>query len=230
MAQNSRSTHASSRPVRRTVNPHETGSSGSTPTFGSLARDAVASIPDALSSMATATVNEITGQNTDYSSDYDESSPDGGVRIPTFEEYKAQQEAKNNQFFYAKQQEESAARARAEAEEQKKLDAIYEQLDIEIKRFEAVHKQMDENIEKLKKLVIADRTNKYKKGVYAFTTAEIGRLIMKTALINASHSNNWLELLMTKRNKRGSMYSARSQKQGTQYSKSQELTITRSVQ
>ncbi|MFO0704131.1 MAG: DUF5660 family protein [Patescibacteria group bacterium] len=86
------------------------------------------------------------------------------------------------------------------------------------------------NLAKLKKLIIAEKTNKYKKGKYAFTVAEIGRMIMKTALINLSDSNNWLEAVITKRKKRGSLFAARSKKQGTQYSMSQELSLTRSVQ
>ena len=238
------------RTANRTVNPYETGQSRRPNSLGGIAKDMGRDVKDAFADMASDAydsffapptqrrrhpVNNPQGQNENNYSDNPpelgaEARDKGGVRIPTFEEYRKQQESKNSQFFEMKRQEEEAAAKKREQEEQRQLDEVYKELEQEIKKYEAQQQKMDENIEKLKKLIIAERTNKYKKGKYAFTVAEIGRMIMKTALVNISESNNWLEAVTTKRKKRGSLFAARSKKQGTQYSMSQELSVTRSVQ
>ncbi|MCA9372271.1 hypothetical protein KC726_05245 [Candidatus Woesebacteria bacterium] len=43
-------------------------------------------------------------------------------------------------------------------------------------------------------------------------------------------SNTWMEAMMTKKSKRGSLFAARSKKKGTQYSMSKELSLTRQTQ
>lgn len=239
------------RHVNHAANPYETGQSRRPNSLGGIAKDLGNSVTDAFGDMASDAYDSFfsppspqrrrhpvnnpqtqsENSSTTNSAEYDTEAVDnGGVRIPTFEEYRSQQESKNKQFFDMKRQEEEAAAKKREQEEQRQLDEVYKELEQEIKKYEAQQQKMDENIEKLKKLIIAERTNKYKKGKYAFTVAEIGRMIMKTALISISESNNWLEAVTTKRKKRGSLFAARSKKQGTQYSMSQEISITRSVQ
>ncbi len=220
------------RQSHRSVNPYETGQPTRPSTLGGLAKDIGRGVAGAFGDMASDAYSDALGRSPrNFDNQNDQGSPDkGGVAIPTFEQYRQQQERKNSQFFDMKRQEEEAARKRREEEDQKQLDEVYKELEKEIKRYEAQQQKMDENIEKLKKLIIAERTNKYKKGKYAFTVSEIGKMIMKTALISITDSNNWLEAVMTKRKKRGSLFAVRSKKQGTQYSMSQELSLTRSVQ
>lgn len=232
------------RPAHPTANPYETGQSNGRGSLSGLAKDVGRGVADAFGDMAsdaydsffsppatTRRRHPVNNHENDLQENSSEDSADkGGVRIPTFEEFRQQEESKNRHFFDMKKQEEEIATKKREQEEQRQLDEVYKELEQEIKRYEMQQQKMDENIEKLKKLIIAERTTKYKKGKYAFTVAEIGRMIMKTALINLSDSNNWLEAVITKRKKRGSLFAARSKKQGTQYSMSQEISISRSVQ
>lgn len=226
LPQNRRQSH-------RTLNPYETGQATRPNSLGGLAKDIGRGVAHAFGDMASDAYTDMLGgspRNFDNQNDNYNSPDKGGVAIPTFEQYRKQQERRNSQFFEMKRQEEEAAKKKREEEDQRQLDEVYKELEKEIKRYEAQQQKMDENIEKLKKLIIAERTNKYKKGKYVFTVADIGRMIMKTALISITDSNNWLEAVMTKRKKRGSLFAVRSKKQGTQYSMSQELSLTRSVQ
>lgn len=218
---NNRSSATNRRQSHRVSNPYESDTRTNTNSLRGLASNFGRGVSDALTGV----------DYSDNSAENFQSAPDkGGVRIPTFEEFQKQQEAKNNRFFDMKRQEEISAAKKREQEEQRQLDAIYEELEREIKRYAEAQNKLDQNIINLQKLIIEERTNKRKSGAYAFSIAEIGKMILKTALINVSDSNNWMEALMSKRKKRGSLFATRSKKQGTQYSMSQELSLTRSVQ
>ncbi|MEM4260653.1 MAG: DUF5660 domain-containing protein [Candidatus Woesearchaeota archaeon] len=69
-----------------------------------------------------------------------------------------------------------------------------------------------------------------KVGIYHVRFLELVLNILKTIRLKIGESRTWLQALITKKKKRGSLFMARSKKQGTQYSLSQELSNARSVQ
>jgi len=69
-----------------------------------------------------------------------------------------------------------------------------------------------------------------KPGIYHIRFLEIVLNLIRHVRAKVSESRTWLEAMMSKRKKRGSLFAARSKKQGTQYSLSQELQSARSIQ
>lgn len=69
-----------------------------------------------------------------------------------------------------------------------------------------------------------------KPGIYHIRFLELVLSILRTLRAKVGESKTWLSALMSKKAKRGSAFATRSKKQGTQYSMSQELSNSRSVQ
>jgi hypothetical protein len=69
-----------------------------------------------------------------------------------------------------------------------------------------------------------------KPGIYHIRFLELVLNILRTLRAKVGESKTWLQALMSKKKKRGSAFATRSKKQGTQYSMSQELSNSRSVQ
>src|SRR3989344_6113049 len=69
-----------------------------------------------------------------------------------------------------------------------------------------------------------------KPGIYHIRFLELVLNILRTLRAKVGESKTWLQALMSKKKKRGSAFVVRSKKQGTQYSMSQELSNSRSVQ
>ena len=69
-----------------------------------------------------------------------------------------------------------------------------------------------------------------KPGIYHIRFLELVLNILRTLRAKVGESKTWLQALMSKKKKRGSAFLVRSKKQGTQYSMSQELSNSRSVQ
>ena len=69
-----------------------------------------------------------------------------------------------------------------------------------------------------------------KVGIYHIRFLELVLNILRTLRAKVGESKTWLTALMSKKAKRGSAFVVRSKKQGTQYSMSQELSNSRSVQ
>jgi len=69
-----------------------------------------------------------------------------------------------------------------------------------------------------------------KPGIYHVRFLEIILRILKTLRAKIGESKTWLQALVSKKKKRGSLFAALSKKKGTQYSLSQELQLTRAVQ
>lgn len=67
-------------------------------------------------------------------------------------------------------------------------------------------------------------------GVYHVRFFETLLSIVRSLREKVGESATWLEAMMSKKKKRGSLFASRSKNQGTQYSLSQELQVTRSVQ
>lgn len=83
-------------------------------------------------------------------------------------------------------------------------------------------------VKDVEKLTINDIPEK--PGVYHIRFLEIVLDIVRHLRAKVSESKTWLEAMVSKKKKRGSLFAARSKKSGTQYSQSQELQTARSVQ
>lgn len=69
-----------------------------------------------------------------------------------------------------------------------------------------------------------------KPGIYHVRFLEIVLNMIKNIRAKVGESKTWMEAMITKKKKRGSLFAVRSKKQGTQYSLSQELQTARAVQ
>jgi hypothetical protein len=69
-----------------------------------------------------------------------------------------------------------------------------------------------------------------KPGIYHIRFLELVLNILRHLRAKVGESKTWLQALMSKKKKRGSAFAVRSKKSGTQYSMSQELSNSRSVQ
>lgn len=69
-----------------------------------------------------------------------------------------------------------------------------------------------------------------KPGIYHIRFLEIVLSILRTLRAKIGESKTWLQALVSKKKKRGSLFMSLSKKKGTQYSLSQELTNARSIQ
>lgn len=69
-----------------------------------------------------------------------------------------------------------------------------------------------------------------KPGIYHVRFLEIVLNILRSLRAKVGESSTWLTALISRKKKRGSLFAVRSKKMGTQYSLSQELQSSRSVQ
>lgn len=69
-----------------------------------------------------------------------------------------------------------------------------------------------------------------KPGIYHIRFFEIILSILRSLRAKIGESRTWLQAMVSKKKKRGSLFSFRSKKQGTLYSLSQELQSARSIQ
>lgn len=152
------------------------------------------------------------------------SSTEGGVRIPTFTEA---QSAREQQFFATRKAEFDAVVERESIKERQGIEQIKEVITHEIRRLEQMNGQMNANLSNLQKLMLESGE---KKGLYQIRFMELMLELLRTLSLQVSESNTWLEAMISKKKKRGSLFGARSKNQGTQYSMSQELSLTRAVQ
>ena len=67
-------------------------------------------------------------------------------------------------------------------------------------------------------------------GIYHVRVLEVFLRVLQNIRLKIGESKTWMEALMTKKAKRGSLFASRAQKKGTQYSLSQEISTARSVQ
>ena len=149
----------------------------------------------------------------------------------TYEALLAQKQAEQRrmQSFFTEQKATSENRYKQLAEEDsKKIEEIKHMIKKEIDRYDRLQSQMNENIERAKKLLLLEQKD-IKAGLYHVTMAEVLLMALQNVIVDISRSNNWLEALISRKKRRGSLFATRSKKQGTQYSMSQELSVARST-
>lgn len=107
-----------------------------------------------------------------------------------------------------------------------------EELTKMIKReIEAIKKSNSSLLNQVKDVeALAINETPEKPGVYHVRFLEIVLNILKSLRAEVGKSITWLQALISRKKKRGSLFAIRSKKLGTQYSLSQELQSARSIQ
>jgi len=110
----------------------------------------------------------------------------------------------------------------------KQIQELTEAIKKEIEMIKRADASLINDIRDVEKLTINDLPEK--PGIYHIRFLELVLNILRTLRAKVGESKTWLQALMSKKKKRGSLFAVRSKKQGTQYSMSQELQNSRSVQ
>lgn len=110
----------------------------------------------------------------------------------------------------------------------KKIKELIELIRQEIELIKKTEKALLSEVKDIENLTVQELPTK--PGVYHVRFFEIVLSLLRNVRKKVSESKTWLEALMTKKKKRGSLFLVRSKKMGTQYSLSQELQTARSVQ
>lgn len=110
----------------------------------------------------------------------------------------------------------------------KQIQELTEAIKKEIDMLKKSDSSLLNDVQDIEKLAINDLPEK--PGIYHVRFLELVLTILRTLRAKVSESKTWLQALISKKKKRGSLFAARSKKSGTQYSMSQELSNSRSVQ
>jgi hypothetical protein len=110
----------------------------------------------------------------------------------------------------------------------KKINELINLIKQEVVLLKKAESSLATEVKDIEKLTIEQLSDK--PGVYHLRFLEIVLSLLRNIRKKVSESRTWIEALMTKKKKRGSIFAARAKKMGTQYSLSQELQSTRSVQ
>ncbi len=111
---------------------------------------------------------------------------------------------------------------------QGEIRELIEQIKQEIEAFKKTGNALMSDVKDIEKVTVESLPSK--PGVYHVRFLETLLSIIRTLRLKIGESKTWLEALMTKKKKRGSLFAHLSKKKGTQYSLSQELQTARSVQ
>lgn len=110
----------------------------------------------------------------------------------------------------------------------REIKQLTEQVKSEIARLKKTGENLLNEVKDVQKVTINSLPEK--PGIYHIRFLEIVLNLLKTLQLKVNESRTWLQALITKKKKRGSLFAALSRKKGTQYSLSQELSSARSVQ
>ena len=110
----------------------------------------------------------------------------------------------------------------------KRIKELIELIKQEIELIKQSNKSLLAEVKDVERLTT--ETMSEKPGVYHVRFLEAIFSILKNVRKKVGESKTWLEALMTKKKKRGSLFALRSKKMGSLYSLSQELQTARSVQ
>ncbi len=105
---------------------------------------------------------------------------------------------------------------------------LLEQIKQEVKYIKKADSSLLNDVRDIEKFTMD--TLSEKPGIYHVKFLEIVLRILQTVRMKVGESRTWMQALMSKKKRRGSAFAARSKKQGTAYSMSQELSNSRSVQ
>jgi tRNA(Ser,Leu) C12 N-acetylase TAN1 len=132
------------------------------------------------------------------------------------------------QFFQQRKREFEAYVQEETAKEQEQIAKIQEVIRQEIEAFKLQQAAMQEHLQQLHKISLEQ--TRAKKGVYEIRFLELVVQILRNLRAKAAESNTWMEAMISRKKKRGSLFAVRAKEKGTQYSMSQELSVARSTQ
>lgn len=108
------------------------------------------------------------------------------------------------------------------------IKRLVEQIKQEIEYIKRADKALLNEVSDIQKISMESISQK--PGVYHIRFLEIVLRTLRLLRAKIGESKTWMQALMSKKKKRGSLFAARSKKSGTQYSLSQEISSSRSVQ
>ncbi len=108
------------------------------------------------------------------------------------------------------------------------IKQLVEEIHKEIEYIKKADKSLLSEVRDIEKLTM--ETVSEKPGIYHVKFLEIVLRILRSVRMKVGESRTWLQAMVSKKKKRGSLFAARSKKQGTAYSMSQELSNARSIQ
>lgn len=111
---------------------------------------------------------------------------------------------------------------------QRQIQELMQQIKLEIEEVKKADASLLQEVRDIEKMSV--EALPAKAGIYHVRFLEILLSLLRTVRSKISESKTWLEAMMSKKKKRGSLFATRSKKMGTQYSLSQELQSARSVQ
>ncbi|MBP7967685.1 hypothetical protein KAZ66_05465 [Candidatus Woesebacteria bacterium] len=119
-------------------------------------------------------------------------------------------------------------RERQEEKEIEELKELIKMIEKEVKEIKRKSNQVLQNVQDIENSVI--NTHEKEPTMYIFRVLNTFLQLLRSVNLNLPSSSTWMEALQSKKAKRGSLFAARSKKQGTAYSQSQEISNARSVQ
>lgn len=110
----------------------------------------------------------------------------------------------------------------------KEIKALTEQIKREIDILKKADASLLNDIKDIQNMSLNEMSEK--PGIYHVRFLEVVLRILRTLREKVGESRTWLQAMTSKRKKRGSLFANLSKKKGTQYSLSQELQASRSIQ
>lgn len=110
----------------------------------------------------------------------------------------------------------------------RKIKELTELLTKEIEYLKRADASMRAEVKEIEALTL--QASPDKPGIYHVRFLEIVLQILRSLREKIGESRTWLQAMVSKKKKRGSLFSVRSKQKGTQYSLSQELQSARSIQ
>lgn len=111
---------------------------------------------------------------------------------------------------------------------QREIHQLMQQIKQEIEAVKKGGSDLVQEVKEVEKMTI--EALPAKAGIYHVRFLEIVLSLIRSVREKIGDSKTWLEAMISKKKKRGSLFAVRSKKMGTQYSLSQELQSARSVQ
>lgn len=113
-------------------------------------------------------------------------------------------------------------------EKPREIEMLKKQIVQEVKLIRQANQSLMAEVKDIDKLTVDPGSER--EGIYHLRFLEILINILQTLRKKINESRTWLSVANGRKAKRGGAFVARSKSQGTSYSQSQELTLTRSVQ
>lgn len=110
----------------------------------------------------------------------------------------------------------------------RQIKELTEQIKKEIELIKKADTQLLNEVKDIEKIAMEELPDK--PGIYHVRFLELVLNMLRTLRARVGESKTWMQAMISRRKKRGSLFAALTKKKGTQYSLSQELSSSRSVQ